>query len=469
MGFYENPLIGWFVKKKLKRIFIVFVIITILYLIYFKEAVPKISYGCNYPNCESTHCTGEKCFASGCYGDNCKGGDCYGESCEAGGCQGTGCRAGDCYGKDCVPGKCSDPECSSKDETCKPFCKDGQAFNLPIGKFYKYTSKLPNNSIINPNYCNNKKSTYILKDNKHIWNYSVDKVNFHFAKSKTPEEIAYPDDLQDGKRFVLAGDDQFLNTYPDIYKKYNCTWCTKMKDNEICASYKPYLNPVTNEFTWNPDDWRCATLDDEGKDDGCRKSNDDMNLINVNSVQYQINIINSSSSSIAKKNYEIDNIIGEILTYQCKGKKTCTQHINLRNNLTDFKGQIVPCQRRAYIMQKFNIGGINQYEPTLFQIFNKDSYEQQVFIYNYNNQKKTFRDHHIWIYSYSQDNNQFYTCHWCKKILVINNQALPKRMDGQVDTCYYSYDFNHYLYQKVDDNKNVFLKCLKCGKEVYIK
>ena len=468
MGFYKNPFIGWFLKKKLKRIFLVLIIVFAIYIIYYREYVHKISYGCNYPNCDSTYCTGEKCFASGCYGDNCKAGDCYGESCEAGGCQGTGCRAGDCYGKDCVPGKCSDPECPFGDESCIPFCKNGMAYNLPISNFEKYTSNLPTNSILNPNYCNTKKPTYILKDNKHIWNFSVDKVNFHYAESKTPEEIANPDDLQDGKRIVLSGDDQFLNTYPNIYKRYNCTWCSKMKGNEICASYKPYLNPVTNEFSWNPDDWRCATLDNEGKDDLCKDSNEDMTLVNVSSVQNQINVINSSNLSIAKKNLKIDDIIGEILTFQCKGKKKCTQHINLRNSLTDYKGLIVPCKRRAYIVQKRKFNGISQYEPSLFTSFDKNSYEQQVFLYNYSNQKKTFRDHHLWIYSNSKDNDQFYTCYWCKQILVINNQILPKKSDGSVDTCYYSNDFNHYMYQKVDDNKNVYYKCLKCSKEIYL-
>ena len=469
MGFYDNPFIGWFVGKKLKRIFVIFIIILVIYLIYYKEAVPKISYGCNYPNCESTYCTGEKCNASGCYGDNCKGGDCYGESCQAGGCEGTGCRAGNCYGKDCKPGICADPECDLDDETCIPFCKNGNAFNINRNKIYNYTSKLPNNSIVNPNYCNNKKSTFILKDNKHIWNYSVDLVNFHNVDPKTPEEIANPNDIQDGKRFILSGDNEFLNTQPNINKKYNCTWCTNMKNKEICASYKPYLNPVTNEFSWHPEDWKCATLDKDGKDDFCKKSNDDMKLINVKSVQYQINLINSKNETLASKNLKIDDIKGEILTFQCKGKKTCTQHINLKNDLTKLNGKIEPCLRRAYLMKKININGLNQYKSTFFTTFIKDSYDQQVFLYNFNNQKKTFRDHHLWIYSYSKNNNQFYTCYWCKKILIINNQALPKKNNGNVDTCFYSYDENHYMYQKVDENKNIYLKCFKCNKEVYVK
>jgi hypothetical protein len=171
MGFYENPLMGWFLKKRIKKI-IIFIIITLLfYFLFYKNYTHDKSSGCKRPDCNSTICTGKECIASGCKGDNCKAGDCIGEECEAGSCKGVGCRAGDCYGKDCIPGICIDPNCSSKDKRkniCIPFCKHGTAHNLPIGGLYKYTNYLPNNTLLNPSYCKKKKLEYILKDNKHL-------------------------------------------------------------------------------------------------------------------------------------------------------------------------------------------------------------------------------------------------------------------------------------------------------------
>lgn len=469
MGFYKNPLIGWFLSKRLKFILVLFVITMCLYILFYRNFTHEISYGCKHPNCDSTRCTGNKCKASGCFGNNCKAGDCFGEECEAGACQGVGCRAGDCYGKDCVPGLCADPECSSKDaeeNKCIPFCKNGNAYNLPFSKIYSYTSKLPRNSILNPDFCNNAKPTYIMKDKKHIWNFMVDFVNFDNVKSKTPEELANPDDLQDGKRFIME-DQEFINTTPNILKKYNCTWCSKMKGNEICASYKPYLNPVRSEYSWHPDNWTCETLDNDGNNDYCKTTNDSMNLVNVLSVKHKINLINNSARSLAEKNFDIESIIGEMLTFQCKNGKTCTQHINLKNNLTDYFGNIIPCTRRAYMIRKLNINNVLQYKPIAFRTFKKGSFEQQEYIYNNAQEKSTFRDNHLWTYNSSVNGKQFYECYWCKKVLVIENYLLPRKSNGDLESCFYSNDFNHYMYQHVDENKNVYLKCLKCKKEVY--
>lgn len=470
MGYYRNPLIGWFLKKKLKLIFFLFTFTFILYILIFKPYIHKISYGCNRPDCNSTECTGEECNASGCYGDNCKGGDCYGEECRAGDCQGVGCRAGDCFGKDCIPGKCIDPECSKFDADkgiCKPFCKDGNAYDLPSNNFYNLTNKFPEDSILNPNYCKLSKPAYILKNKKYIWNYMIDYANFEFSGKKTPEEIENPEPLQDGKRFILSDDINFISTYPLIQKKYNCNWCTKMKNNEICATYKPYKNEITGDYSWHPDEWKCDTLNQEGRKDGCKTKNDDMKLIKVESVDFQINKINYSKKSIAEKNYEIDDILGEMLYYQCKNNKICKQHINLKKKLYLYNGKSSPCLRRAYLGEKKKINNLFEYVISNFESFQIDSYEQELFLYNNYNKKRTFRDHHVWIYDSTSNNNQIYRCYWCEQYLVIQNQALPIKADGSLNNCYYSNDYNHNMYQKVDENKNVYLKCLKCNKEAY--
>ena len=86
----------------------------------------------------------------------------------------------------------------------------------------------------------------------------------------------------------------------------------------------------------------------------------------------------------------------------------------------------------------------------------------------YKYSKKTFRDHHVWIYDGTVGNTQNYKCYWCEKTISIENQALPRKSNGVLDTCFHSNDYNHYMYQLSDSNKNIYLKCFKCDKEVYI-
>ena len=468
MGYYKNPLIGWFLKNKMKKVTAFFIITLFLYFLFYKSFIHKKSFGCKRPDCTSTICTGEGCLGSGCEGNNCKAGDCIGEECEAGNCKGIGCRAGDCYGKDCIPGVCFDPTCSSKDkkkDICIPFCKNGNAYNLPIGGLYKLSKNFPENTLLNPQYCNVKKPAYILKDNKHIWNYKIDSVNLDYGGVKKSEDIANPEDLQLGKTYVLSDDNTFISTYPNIKKKYNCTWCTYLKDNEICSSYKPYLNPITNEYTWYSDDWKCATLKSDGKPNTCKKSNDSMKLINVTSVKHKINLIMNTNEILPKKNFEIDNILGEMLTFQCKND-TCTQHINLKNTLTNLDGTKISCLRRSYLVKPGFINGKSTFIVIGFNKFNLNSREEIEYLNNYTNSKKTFRDHHVWMYDGTIGNTQNYKCYWCEEKVSIENQALPRKSNGTLDTCFYSNDYNHYMYQLSDSNKNIYLKCFKCEKEV---
>jgi len=471
MGYYENPLIGWFMKKRIKKIIAFFVITLFLYLLLYKFHTHEESFGCSRPDCESTKCTGSNCIASGCNGDNCKAGDCIGEECEAGSCKGVGCRAGDCYGKDCIPGMCIDPECSSKDakkNLCIPFCRNGTANNIPRGKLYNYTKKFPKNTLINPEYCKNSKLAYILKDNKYLWNYGVDTIYFDYSGAKTPEELANPSDLQAGKTFVLSDDSKFVSTQPNIEKLYNCNWCTKLKDNEICSTYKPYVNPIKKEYTWHPDDWKCETLKSDGKPDTCKKDNSSMKLVNVSSVEHQIKLIDNMNIPNSQKSFKIDEIKGEMLTYQCKENR-CSQHINLKNILTNLDGSIVPCQRRSYMIKGVKLNNMTQYAVTGFNKFERGSPEEIAYMKNYETIKKTYRDHHVWVYSKTIDSTQYYKCHWCDKTVEAKNQAIPRKTNGSLEPCFYSNDYNHYMYQMSDSNKDVYLKCFKCEKEVYIK
>ena len=68
MSYYENPLIGWYLKQRLKKVFAILLLCIFIYFIFFYGHTHKISYGCRRNDCESSACTGYKCRASGCGG-----------------------------------------------------------------------------------------------------------------------------------------------------------------------------------------------------------------------------------------------------------------------------------------------------------------------------------------------------------------------------------------------------------------
>jgi hypothetical protein len=69
MTFYKNPLIGWYLKKRLKKIIALLVLCIFFYFIFLHGYSHEVSYGCRRNDCETSRCTGFKCRASGCSGD----------------------------------------------------------------------------------------------------------------------------------------------------------------------------------------------------------------------------------------------------------------------------------------------------------------------------------------------------------------------------------------------------------------
>ena len=65
MSFYKNPIIGWYVKKRIKNILLLLILTFFLFYLFLSSYTNKISYGCKRQDCYSTPCTGYKCMASG--------------------------------------------------------------------------------------------------------------------------------------------------------------------------------------------------------------------------------------------------------------------------------------------------------------------------------------------------------------------------------------------------------------------
>ena len=483
MTFYENPLFGWYLKKRLKKVIAILVLCIFIYFIFIYSHTHEVSYGCRRNDCESTKCTGYKCRASGCDATNCKGGDCIGENCEAGDCKGVGCRAGDCYGLNCVPGECIDPECQGErllKEKCTPFCKNGKGYSIPRSILYPYLKKLPKNTLLNPDYCSYKKRTNHITNGKKIHNFNIDYINLYTTGQKKFEDVKYANSIQDGRTFILTSDINFISTTPDVYKNNNCEWSTQFKNQEIVSDFKPLNDEINQKTTWIKKSDISVPIytetnkgknENKGKEQECRsgKTHEMMPLSN-NSVLNQIKSINMNRSNpIFMKNWLIDMIQGEKLETMCKNcNKLWYDYLDVTSHPTKMDGSLLPCTVRSYEIYPIKKNReIVSHEIKSFKQLNKLSPEYQDFLNNSVNIKKTFRDHHIWIYKETIGNNQIYYCHWCKQQASVAYNSLPRDDKMTLLSCMAYNDYNHYMYDMIDNNKTIYQKCLKCEKKSY--
>lgn len=478
MSFYENPVIGWFVRKKIAKILILLVICIIFSFLIFYNYTHLESNGCVRPDCYTTPCSGWNCISTGCRGTNCKGGDCYGEDCKAGDCEGIGCRAGDCYGLYCQPGECIDPTCRGdrkRDGLCTPFCENGKAYTLPVTEAYHIVKYLPKDSILNPNFCSNKQKTYMF-DSDRMYNFNVEYINLYTSGIKKYEDWLVKEKTYKGKSFVLSNDTQFIGSIPEVFKGENCEWCSTFKNNVIKANFKPYINNKTNELSWIKKNTLVSPIDDTGKEQNCNKRKEynepphNMKVIANYSVTFQINSILSKKTDIHNKNFEIDSIMGEKLVSRCLDcDKRSVQYLDVSSHPTDLNGTIKPCKVRIYEVSQ----QVDEYDqpishsPINFKIYDKNSESLKNYYNNSSNVLKTTREHHLWMYNKTIDNVQYYKCYWCNILVKVDNICLPKDSSNNLLPCRSANDFNHYMYYSLDNNNSVFQKCIKCMKKCY--
>ena len=473
MSFYRNPVIGWFLKKRILKILIVFIISVGVSFLLFYNFTHKESYGCLRPDCYSTPCTGPKCRASACRGNNCKGGDCYGEGCEAGDCEGIGCRAGNCYGLYCKPGRAIDPTCNGVrkiENKCIPFAKHGDAFSLPVSTGYQILKYLPKDTFFNPNYCTKDKFTFYF-DSDRMHNFKVNYINLYTSGYVKFEDWQVKDPLQTGKSFVLTNDTKFINSIPNIFKGSNCEWNTQFKNVMIKADFKPYFNNIKDEYFWIKKNILPPPLEVDGNEAKCStgKSHEMKILINY-SVLYQINLIKKNNIPEYLKNYQIDLIYGEKIISQCEncGKKN-TSYLDIDSHPVDLNSKIKPCLTRVYeVVTKYDdTQQPKAHDPINFKIFDKNTVEFKNYQFQSIEKLKTYKEHHLWVYNNTEGNTQIYKCYWCGIVTKVNNDSLPRKNNLELDYCRNVNDFNHYMYFKLDNNKTVFQRCLKCNKKSY--
>jgi hypothetical protein len=180
---------------------------------------------------------------------------------------------------------------------------------------------------------------------------------------------------------------------------------------------------------------------------------------------------------------KIEQIRGTIMTSNCSVCNLPGSRI-LSNEIlpTDIFGNISPCKERVYIYNK----KVENYDPsatidkssTTYSInkmyfANNDvfsDYERQDFINLLNN----VRNNHLMFYYDTdiQNKTMIYICFFCKKkaylklknLITTNTLVNSDGINYSLANCVRPDDFNHYMYQRLNSNQNVYYQCLKCLK-----
>ena len=143
-------------------------------------------------------------------------------------------------------------------------------------------------------------------------------------------------------------------------------------------------------------------------------------------------------------------------------------YLDVTSHPTNLDGSIIPCKVRVYGVRPINKGyDTIRHDVTSYSIYNKQLPEYQAFLESSVNVKKTFRDHHLWTYKETIGNNQIYTCYWCNQIAKVEYKSLPRDKQMNLLPCTSYNDYNHYMYDLIDNNKTVYQKCIKCEKKSY--
>jgi hypothetical protein len=191
----------------------------------------------------------------------------------------------------------------------------------------------------------------------------------------------------------------------------------------------------------------------------------------LNIDNYPTNYINDKILPCKNRCYELEEIILII-----EMKNSIKYYIKKDNNKLEISKEIfdllsinnfkMDISKPYYELKAYDINN--------FKLFNElNSYNN--YLYKNYNKLKTIKNNHLFIYKKTlKNNNQIYKCYWCNIETEVNNDSLPRQKNningkenGLLKECFKKNNYNHYMYDLIDNNKNVYQKCLKCNKISY--
>ena len=195
------------------------------------------------------------------------------------------------------------------------------------------------------------------------------------------------------------------------------------------------------------------------------------------STKRQISEIKFKNLKSHQQNFEIDSLQGDKLINVCKNcNEKSYQYLNILEHPIMGYNDIKPCKIRSYEAFPFTDenGEITSYGIDKFTLLTKDDNQYISYLQANNNKLKTFKEHHVWVYVGTEKNTQKYRCYWCNNTVEVKYKSLPRKyndnvgeFNGDLDICMSHNDYNHYMYDLLDNNKTIYQQCLKCNKKSY--
>lgn len=196
------------------------------------------------------------------------------------------------------------------------------------------------------------------------------------------------------------------------------------------------------------------------------------------------NIIKNISNYLNKITlYEkIENIHGTIMSSNCENcGQFGTRTLSNETLPTDMFGNVLTCKERAYIYDKitenYDPNSVIDKSTTKYNLKNLIFAENGVFTTDeknkFANEIHSLKNNHLMFYYDTDITNKtmIYICFFCSKLSYVKLNSLIKLNDDgnevSLGNCVRADDFNHYMYEILDANQNIYYKCLKCSKTTY--
>jgi hypothetical protein len=197
------------------------------------------------------------------------------------------------------------------------------------------------------------------------------------------------------------------------------------------------------------------------------------------------NIINNISNYSNKISlYEkIENIRGTIMTSNCNNcGQLGTRTLSNDKLPCDVFGNILPCKERVYIydkiVQNFDPSATIDKSSVSYKLIKMKFANNDTFTFNdkeeFINLLHSVKNNHLMFYYDTDIKNKTmkFVCFFCgkfsylklNKLITSNTSVNNNGVSYSLGNCVKQDDFNHYMYEVLDNNQNVYYKCLKCFK-----
>jgi hypothetical protein len=204
--------------------------------------------------------------------------------------------------------------------------------------------------------------------------------------------------------------------------------------------------------------------------------------INIDTI---INNISNYSNKISLFE-KIEQIRGTIISSNCDYCNEIGNRVLVNDKLpSNLFGQILPCKDRVYIYDKitenYDPSSIIDKSSVTYKLINMKIADSNFFSVSdkeqFINKIHSLKNNHLMFYYDTdiQNKTMIYICFFCgqksylklNSLIKLNNIVDNRGINYSLGNCVRPDDFNHYMYEVLDNNQNIYYKCIKCQKLTY--